>query len=130
MDKIEQMTFPEHLEKKFLEWQSNQGKRKTIEEFAVYIGVSRPLLNMWMNGNRKPGKESLKLLSQTLGNEVYDVLGYARPNPYLQKITQVFENLSPEHQRKLAEDAELYKVENIEQHIQKTSQQRKKRKAD
>jgi len=110
MIKIEQMTFPEYIERKFLEWQSGQGKRKTIEEFAVYIGVSRPLLNMWMNGNRKPGKESLKVLSQTLGNEVYDVLGYARPNPYLQKINNVFENLSVEHQRKLSEDAERYIV--------------------
>lgn len=110
--KICLVTFPDLLESKFLEWQHLQGKRKTLEEFATYIGVSRPLLNMWMNGHRKPGKESLKILSATLGNEVYDVLGYPRPNPYLQKINQVFEQLSPEHQRQLAEQAEKYQTKN------------------
>ena len=46
-------TFPEWINKMFVEWQAKQGKRKTIEEFAVYLGISRPLLNMWMNGNKK-----------------------------------------------------------------------------
>lgn len=106
------VTFSKFLEIKYLEWQNTQGKRKTIEEFAAYLGVSRPLLNMWMNGNRKPGKDSLRVLSETLGNEVYDVLGYERPNPYLQKINQLFERLTPEHQQKLAQDAERYETKN------------------
>lgn len=121
--KIAFVTFSQYLEKKFLEWQSMEGRRKTIEEFALYIGVSRPLLNMWMNGKRKPGKESLKLLSTILGNEVYDILGYERPNPYLQTINRIFERLSPEHQRKLAEDAERYETGNA--NAAKTSRKRK-----
>jgi len=120
------VTFAELLESKFLEWQTSHGRRKTLEEYAVYIGVSRPLLNMWMNGKRKPGKESLKLLSAVLGNEVYDVLGYERPNIYLQKINRVFENLSEERQRQLAEDAERYVIENEKQNLQTTSKRRKK----
>jgi transcriptional regulator with XRE-family HTH domain len=82
-----EMNFPEFLEKRYLEWQNEQGKRKTLEEFAGYIGVSRPLLNMWMNGNRQPGVESLRLLSNIFGLEVYDLLGYERPNSFLHTIT-------------------------------------------
>ena len=118
------VTFSEYLEKKYLDWQHEQGRRKTIEDFAAYIGVSRPLLNMWMNGKRKPGKESLKLLSEILGNEVYDILGYERPNPYLQKINQIFEYLSPEQQRKLAEDAKRYESQSHE-NSKATSSRRK-----
>lgn len=79
--KMSQMTFPEYLEEQFVEWQRTQGKRKTIEDFAIYLGVSRPLLNMWLNGNRKPGVNSLKLLSTKLGMKIYDVLELPRPNP-------------------------------------------------
>lgn len=117
------MTFAELLETKYLEWQHVQGKRKTIEEFAIYIGVSRPLLNMWMNGNRKPGKESLKLLSTVLGNEVYDALGYPRPNPLLQKINQIWDHIPPEKQQQLAEQAEQYEVKN--ERSKKVPKQRK-----
>jgi hypothetical protein len=80
---------------------------------------------MWMNGRRKPGKESLRLLSAVMGNEVYDVLGYKLPNPYLQKINQVFEHLSLEHQQKLADDAERYEVKN--DNAKKASRKRKTR---
>lgn len=125
MVKMVNVTFSEYLEKKYIEWQHEHGRRKTIEEFAVYIGVSRPLLNMWMNGNRKPGKESLELLSAIFGNEVYDVLGYERPNPYLQKINQIFKNIPPDKQKTLAEDAVRYEALEQDDHTEKTHRRRK-----
>lgn len=94
-----------------------------MEEFAAYLGVSRPLLNMWMNGQRKPGGENVRLLSYVYGEEVYDVLDLPRPNPYLQAINRAWEKLSPEHQRKLAEDAEEYRLKN--ERPEKTSPKRK-----
>jgi Helix-turn-helix. len=101
--------FSDWITKKYLDWQAEAGKRKTIEEFAAYIGVSRPLLNMWMNGDiPKPGTPNIKLLEKIFGPEIYDALGLPRPNVYLQKISEIFEKLSPEHQRKLAEEAERY----------------------
>jgi len=66
--------FPDWMTKVFLEWQTQQGKRKTLEEFATYIGVSRPLVNMWMNGNQKPGADNIKLLGDLFGDEIYDAL--------------------------------------------------------
>jgi transcriptional regulator with XRE-family HTH domain len=118
-------TFSDWITRQFVEWQAKQGTRKTLEEFAAYIGVSRPLLNMWMNGNKKPGRENVKLLSEIFGYEIYDVLELPRPNIYLQKINQLFERLSPEHQRKLAEDAEQYETKNEQRRIQKVSKPRK-----
>jgi len=76
------MTFPEFLEKKYLEWQLAAG-RKTIVEFSAFLGVSQPLLSMWMNGKKRPGVENIKILSEIFGLEVYDSLGIDRPNPYL-----------------------------------------------
>jgi len=123
MGKMCIVDFPEYLEKQFLKWQIVEGRRKTIEEFAEYLEVSRPILNMWMNGNRKPGKENLNLIARKLGNEVFDIAGLPRPNPYLQVITHIFEKLSPEHQRQLADDAERY--ETINENTRKNSKRRK-----
>jgi hypothetical protein len=50
--------FPDWITKAFLEWQTQQGKRKTLEEFAAFIGVSRPLVNMWMK-SAHPSRPSL-----------------------------------------------------------------------
>jgi len=105
--------FSEWITKKYLDWQANLGERKTIEEFAGYLGVSRPLLNMWMNGDRpKPGRQNIKMLVEIFGLEIYDVIGEQRPNPYLHRISQAFENLPPEKQQQLAEEAERYEAKN------------------
>jgi transcriptional regulator with XRE-family HTH domain len=105
--------FSSFLERRYLEWQIEQGERISQAEFARLMGVSRASLTMWMNGTHLPDLESAKKIASVLGPEVFEILGLPRPNPYLQKINQVFERLSPEHQQKLAEDAERYEANNI-----------------
>jgi len=78
----------EWLEKRFLDWQQQEGKRKTVTEFAKSIGVSRDMLNQWMNGRMKPGNQNLEKLATVLGQEIYDVVGKPRPDPGLQYIIQ------------------------------------------
>jgi len=102
--------FPNWVTRKFVEWQATLGKRKTIDEFAAYIGISRPLLNMWMNGNRKPGSENIKLLAEIFGAEVYDALNLPRPDPDLIYLQAHWLNLSPNERRKMRESAENYGV--------------------
>lgn len=104
--------FSKFLETKFLEWQMKQGRRITLKEFSEEIGVSRAALSLWFNGERTPDAINIQRLADVFGVEIYDVLGLPRPNPYLQKINQVFERLSAEYQQKLSEDAERYEVEN------------------
>jgi transcriptional regulator with XRE-family HTH domain len=118
-------TFPSWISRQFVLWQAKQGERKTIDEFSAYLGVSRPLLNMWMNGNRKPGSENIKLLAEIFGNDVYDALDLPRPNPYLEKLNRVWEFLPEEIQKKFSEEAEKYETQNVIVRVQKVSKRRK-----
>jgi len=125
------------LENALIAWRTRQTKARgnvSLNAFAEEIGASRSLVSMWMLGERPVTlayrKKIAKPVADLVGSQAYEILDVTPPNPYLQRIIGVFENLSPEHQRKLSEDAELYKVKNIEEHIQTSSQQRKKRKAD
>lgn len=122
--------FSDWMTRQFLEWQTEQGKRKTLEEFSIHVGVSRPLINMWMNGNQKPGIENIKLLAEIFGNEIYDVLDLPRPNPYLQKLNRLWEFLPEEFQKRISEEAENYETKNISERVQKTSKRRKARKVE
>jgi len=117
--------FSEWITKQFVQWQAEQGMRKTLEEFAAYVGVSRPLINMWMNGNQKPGAENIKLLGDLFGNEIYDALDLPRPNPHLQKINRLWEFLPEEIQIKLAKETEKYETQNELHRVQKLPKQRK-----
>jgi transcriptional regulator with XRE-family HTH domain len=117
--------FSEWITRQFLEWQTEQGIRKTVEEFASYVGVSRPLINMWMNGNQKPGKENINILAEIFGNEIYDVLDLPRPNPYLQIINRLWEFIPEDVQKKLSDEAEKYETQNISARVQKASKRRK-----
>ncbi len=114
------------LERKYLEWQIEKGQRISQAEFARLMGVSRASLTMWMNGTHLPDLESAKKIANVLGPEIFEALGIPKPNPYLQKINQIFERLSPEHQQKLAEDAERYEVNN-EADTKRASKERKTR---
>ena len=111
--------FPNYLTKKFLEWQTELGARKTLEDFADYLNVSRPLLSFWMNGKRIPNADNLENISAILGNEIYDALDLPRPNPHLQKINRLWEFLPEEIQIKLAKETEKYETQNELHRVQK-----------
>lgn len=87
------ITFKEFIEKKYLEWQNEQGKRKSVAEYAVFLGVSQPLVSMWMNGSKKPGKGNIKALYDIYGEEVIEVLGR---NKYAYFIEANVENFNDE----------------------------------
>lgn len=123
------MTFPEFLEKKYLEWQLKEEGRKTIVQFAAYIGVSQPILSMWLSGKKRPGVDNIKLLAEIFGDEVYDSLGLPRPNPYLQRVNRVWEFLPEAIQKRIAEDAEKYETTNEVQRTEEAHQRRKTGKA-
>jgi transcriptional regulator with XRE-family HTH domain len=109
-----EMTFPEFLEKKYLEWQLKDVGRKTIIQFAAYLGVSQPILSMWMSGKRRPGVDNIRLLVEIFGDEVYDALDLPRPNPYLQTAVKNWEFMSEEKQKQIsgmiAEEAAKYEA--------------------
>ncbi len=74
------------LERKFLEWQIEQGGRKSQAEFANLVGVSRAAFTMWLNDKHLPDRESAVKLANYLGPEILDALELPRPDPLLQSI--------------------------------------------
>jgi len=103
---MDKMTFPQFLELKFLDWQQKEGGRKTVKEFALYIGVSQSTVSMWWNGERNPEGENLRKIAGKLGFEVYDVLGLPRPDEDLAYISKHWEDVSPEFRRKFRQKVE------------------------
>ncbi len=124
-----EMTFPEFLEKKYLEWQLKEVGRKTIIQFAAYIGVSQPILSMWMSGKKRPGTENIRLLAEIFGDEVYDSLSIPRPNPYLRLATENWEFMSEEKQKQIssmiAEEAAKYEAKRSANGVQTVSKREK-----
>jgi len=103
------MDFPQYLELKFLEWQHEKGGRKTVGEFAEYLGIAQSTASSYMNGKRIPEGETLRYIAIKLGIEVYDVLGLPRPDPDLLYLQSHWHEYSAEKRRKLREQAEKYK---------------------
>lgn len=60
--------FKDRLEKCFQRVDAN-GKRmfSSEKEFSIFLGVSRPTVNMWLNGKRKPEHNFLVEISNKLG---------------------------------------------------------------
>ena len=100
------MKFSQYLELKFLEWQRNEGGRKTVKEFAGFIGVSQSTISSWWNGIRVPEGENIRKLEKKLGFEVYDVLGLPRPDEDLAYISQHWDTISAEFRRKFRKEVE------------------------
>jgi transcriptional regulator with XRE-family HTH domain len=100
--------FRQWLEIKFLEWQRNQGGRKTVLQFADFLGVSQQAVSSWMNGTRLPQGEYLRKLADKLGLEVYDVLGLERPDPLLYYLTKHWDEFPENVQNAILDQAEKY----------------------
>lgn len=106
------MDFRQFLENKYLDWQKETGGRKTVQEFANFLGVHQSTVSTWWNGDRLPQGENIVKLSLKLGLEVYDVLGLERPDADLYYIQQNWEQFTPEERRWIRETAEKYATSN------------------
>lgn len=75
------------LERKFLSWQMDHG-RKSIAEFADFLGFSRPTVVHWLNDQRLPSAENADQIASKLGFDVsgHALLGFAEPDPDLLKL--------------------------------------------
>lgn len=105
---IQMHSFPEFLTKKYLDWQATIGERKTLDEFAIYLGISRPLLSMWLNGTRRPGIKNIELLAELFGVDVYDALDLPRPDPFVAYVQGTSERLKDNQKKKIAEQIAKY----------------------
>jgi len=72
------MTIKQYLDDEYWKWQSGD-RKKTLIQFAEYLGVEYGALTSWMSGIRKPKYENVVKLAEKLGPDVYDTTGFARP---------------------------------------------------
>jgi len=97
------MTIADWLNKKFLEWEQSQGKRKTLGQFSEYLEVSRISLSDWINGKYAPNAQNIGKIAEKLGLEIYDLVGIPRPQPRqldekIERLIQLIGQFSPEIQ--------------------------------
>ncbi len=100
--------FKDWINKKFIEWEHASGRRRTLSDFANYLGVSRPIVSMWMNGARTPSRDNVHVLAKIFGAEIYDILGIQRPDPDLEAIKDMWDALTVGQRRAIREQAERY----------------------
>lgn len=102
--------FSQFLEMKYLEWQQKQGGRKTLTEFAIFLGVAQNTMSSYLKGKRKPEGEIIRKLAEKLGLETYDVLGVPKPDADLFYLQIIWKDLDHAHRHALRQQAERYKV--------------------
>lgn len=104
--------FRQYLELKFLEWQQKSGGRKTVKQFAEYIGVGQTTVSGWWNEGRKPEGDNVMKLARLFGADVYDILGLPRPEENLTYIQNHWDQLSPRERKAIRDAAEQYVTRN------------------
>ena len=103
--------FASWLEINFLEWQTKIKRRASLQDFADHIGYSRPLISMWLSAQRLPSEEGIERLSELFGPEIYDILGLPRPDPDLQRLNKIWNNIPEKVRQSLLEQGERYATE-------------------
>lgn len=118
MYRIHNVNFQDFINKKFLEWQLTHGARKTVDEFAEYLGIQRSLVSMWMNGKRNPGPKYKNQLINALGDDAAEYFG---EDPRLSFINQNWDKASENLQRSIHEQLqrEIAKNEAQQSHSQR-----------
>ena len=92
------------MNKKFLEWQTIKGLRKTMTQFAEYLDIHPSVLSHYLNGTRTPSGENIEKISLRLGDEIYAILGLPIPDIQLRLINRLWDNIPPEQRQQLNED--------------------------
>lgn len=93
------------LMQRFREWgirALEKGETKvTITAFAGWLGFTQSAVSQWMSDNRTPTGDTVDLIADKLGLDVYDALGLPRPHRQLAEIRAAYNALPPDAQDEL-----------------------------
>lgn len=92
------------LNKKFVEWQSEQGRPMNQKDFARWLGIKPTTYSGWINDDIPPSGENVHKIAYKLGFEIYDLTGVAQPAPITQMVIatqEAYNALPPEGQQEL-----------------------------
>jgi hypothetical protein len=100
------------LLERYLEWQSEQGGRKSLKEFAQYLEIHEVTLSRLMN-KRPATKQMLIHLAQKLNDSRFlDLENIPYLDQDLQALTKIWPHLSEEARRTLRKQGEKFADEN------------------
>jgi hypothetical protein len=106
--------FKDFIFEAFLSFQRKAGKH-SVTAFAQYLSknnfktkFSQQLVSGWINGDFKPSEKYAPALAEILGDEIYDILEFKRPDPDLQRLTQIWQSIPSKARRKILEQGEQY----------------------
>jgi hypothetical protein len=94
-------TAADFLHERFLQWQLASKRKQTLRSWAEHLDVAVTSLSGWMSGTIIPAGANLEKLAAKLGPEIYDALGAPRPDPLVEEIRQVSEELSEDQRAEL-----------------------------
>jgi len=109
--------FSRWFERKFVEWQNSTGKRKTIDEFAKWLGFKQPIVSLWMSGDRSPSQYSADRIALKLGDEVYTLLGLQPSDMRLVGIEVNWDRLTDSQRTDLHQLADRFVRENAADYV-------------
>jgi transcriptional regulator with XRE-family HTH domain len=98
------------FERLFVEFQAKQGHRVTLDDFAKYIGCSRPLVSFWLAGTRRPGPKYIRRLALLFGPKIYETFEEPSPNAILEYVNDNWNNLPSPVQAKIHDLVAYYLV--------------------
>jgi len=109
------------LEKKFLLWQIDHG-RKSVAKFSEFLGFPKTTVIQWLNDQRFPREEHADQIACKLGFDVsgHPLLGFAEPDRDLLKLKYYWPQIS-ERQRATARKL----IDEIEQRAAAEEQKRR-----
>lgn len=89
---INSMEFVTWINQVFSNWRGSS--RRTVSDFAKFIGVKQPVMSDWLNGKIKspPSSESISKIADKFP-EVYQILGMSIPQQSID-----LDNLPPKYQ--------------------------------
>ena len=96
------------LEGKYVDWMAKAGQRRTVTEFAKWLDIPRSLISRYLGGTRLPSRENVDKIAAKLGPEIYDLMGFQRPDPLLQRLQATWDRLTDQERKeieKLVEEA-------------------------
>lgn len=79
MEKTRKTKFREWFNRKWAEWDAQQGMRSTQQDLANYLGVSRPAVAHYASGRKTPDGENAKKIAHRFGMEVYQFTELGEP---------------------------------------------------
>jgi len=100
--------FSDFLLLKLQQFEREQGHRISLDKFADYLEVSRPLVSYWLSGKFEPSIENIRNIAEKLGLEAYDVLDLPRPDPFVTYASSAASKLKESQKRKIEEQIQKY----------------------